>query len=127
RGRGGIPAFSSTANCRRAWNDRAPGIAHAGGSGTTRRPHRRARQGTPAALRHAIRSESGGGRGDTREFAGNSGKPSCGFQLVSERSQLRGTLRKMSALFQRDLAIARSYRAAFVLELLETLFASAGF
>jgi len=33
----------------------------------------------------------------------------------------------MSALFQRDLAIARSYRAAFVLELLETLFASAGF
>jgi ABC-2 type transport system permease protein len=33
----------------------------------------------------------------------------------------------MFALFQRDLAVARSYRAAFVLELLETLFASAGF
>jgi ABC-2 type transport system permease protein len=46
---------------------------------------------------------------------------------VSERFQLRGTLRKMSALFLRDLAIARSYRAAFILELFQTLFAAAGF
>jgi ABC-2 type transport system permease protein len=33
----------------------------------------------------------------------------------------------MSALFRRDLAVARSYRAAFVLELLETLFGVAAF
>jgi len=33
----------------------------------------------------------------------------------------------MSALFRRDLAVARSYRAAFFLELLETLFGVAGF
>jgi ABC-2 type transport system permease protein len=46
---------------------------------------------------------------------------------VSERFQLWGTLRKMSALFRRDLAIARSYRAAFFLELFETLFGAAGF
>jgi ABC-2 type transport system permease protein len=35
--------------------------------------------------------------------------------------------RKMSALFLKDLAIARSYRAAFALELFETLFGAAGF
>jgi ABC-2 type transport system permease protein len=33
----------------------------------------------------------------------------------------------MSALFRRDLAVARSYRAAFLLELFETLFGVAGF
>jgi len=33
----------------------------------------------------------------------------------------------MAALFRRDLAVARSYRAAFFLELFETLFAAAGF
>jgi ABC-2 type transport system permease protein len=33
----------------------------------------------------------------------------------------------MLALFRRDLAVARSYRAAFFLEMLETLFAAAGF
>ena len=33
----------------------------------------------------------------------------------------------MSALFRRDLAVARSYRSAFLLELFETLFGVAGF
>jgi ABC-2 type transport system permease protein len=33
----------------------------------------------------------------------------------------------MWSLFRRDLAVARSYRAAFILELLETLFGVAGF
>ncbi len=37
------------------------------------------------------------------------------------------TLGKIGMLFRRDLAIARSYRAAFVLELLEALFGVAGF
>jgi len=46
---------------------------------------------------------------------------------MSERFRVWGTLRKMSALFRRDLAVARSYRAAFFLELLETLFGVAGF
>ena len=46
---------------------------------------------------------------------------------MSERYYLWGTLRKMAALFRRDLALARSYRAAFFLELFETLFAAAGF
>jgi ABC-2 type transport system permease protein len=36
-------------------------------------------------------------------------------------------LQKMAALFRRDLAVARSYRAAFLLEIFETLFAVAGF
>ena len=36
-------------------------------------------------------------------------------------------LQKMAALFRRDLAVARSYRVAFLLEIFETLFAVAGF
>jgi len=37
------------------------------------------------------------------------------------------TLRKLAALFRRDLAVARSYRVAFVLELFQALFGVAGF
>jgi ABC-2 type transport system permease protein len=37
------------------------------------------------------------------------------------------TLRKLRSLFLRDLAIARSYRAVFLLELVETLFGVAAF
>jgi len=40
---------------------------------------------------------------------------------------LRATLRKLAMLFRRDLAIARSYRAAFVLELFYALFGAASF
>jgi ABC-2 type transport system permease protein len=40
---------------------------------------------------------------------------------------LRATLRKLVMLFRRDLAIARSYRAAFVLELFYALFGAASF
>jgi len=36
-------------------------------------------------------------------------------------------LRKLGLLFRRDFAIARSYRTAFVIEIVETLFASASF
>jgi ABC-2 type transport system permease protein len=37
------------------------------------------------------------------------------------------TLRKLALLFRRDLAVARSYRAAFAIEIFQALFASAGF
>jgi len=37
------------------------------------------------------------------------------------------TLRKLALLFRRDLAVARSYRAAFVIEIFQALFGSAGF
>jgi ABC-2 type transport system permease protein len=37
------------------------------------------------------------------------------------------TLRKLAALFRRDLGVARSYRVAFVLELFQALFGVAGF
>ena len=47
-----------------------------------------------------------------------------GFEL---RARLRPTLRKLAMLFRRDLAIARSYRAAFVLEIFQALFGVASF
>jgi ABC-2 type transport system permease protein len=37
------------------------------------------------------------------------------------------TLRKLALLFRRDFAVARSYRAAFVIEIFEALFGVAGF
>ena len=37
------------------------------------------------------------------------------------------TLRKLVLLFRRDLAVARSYRAAFLIEIFQALFGSAGF
>jgi ABC-2 type transport system permease protein len=42
-------------------------------------------------------------------------------------SDLRATLRKLVMLFRRDLAVARSYRAAFILEFFYALFAAASF
>src|SRR6202162_1291613 len=42
-------------------------------------------------------------------------------------SHFRTTLRKLAILFRRDLAVARSYRAAFVLELSYALFGVASF
>jgi len=36
-------------------------------------------------------------------------------------------LRKLALLFRRDLAVARSYRAAFLIEIFQALFGSAGF
>jgi len=42
-------------------------------------------------------------------------------------TDLRATLRKLVMLFRRDLAIARSYRAAFILELFYALFGAASF
>ncbi|MBZ5698607.1 MAG: ABC transporter permease [Acidobacteriia bacterium] len=46
---------------------------------------------------------------------------------MSGQIHFRRTLRKMAVLFRRDFAVARSYRAAFLLELFETLFGVAGF
>jgi ABC-2 type transport system permease protein len=46
---------------------------------------------------------------------------------VSGTPPLRQTLRKLAALFRRDLSVARSYRAAFALELLQALFGVASF
>jgi ABC-2 type transport system permease protein len=46
---------------------------------------------------------------------------------MNHASELRATLRKLFMLFRRDLAIARSYRAAFVLELFYALFGAASF
>jgi ABC-2 type transport system permease protein len=46
---------------------------------------------------------------------------------VNDSSPLWQTLRKLAALFRRDLSVARSYRAAFALELLQALFGVASF
>ena len=46
---------------------------------------------------------------------------------MTDSSGFRVTLRKLAILFQRDLAVARSYRAAFVLELFYALFGVASF
>ena len=46
---------------------------------------------------------------------------------MSGQIHVRRTLRKMAVLFLRDFAVARSYRAAFLLELFEMLFGVAGF
>jgi ABC-2 type transport system permease protein len=42
-------------------------------------------------------------------------------------SQFALTLRKLALLFYRDFAVARSYRAAFVIEIFQALFGSASF
>jgi ABC-2 type transport system permease protein len=41
--------------------------------------------------------------------------------------RLRSTLRKLGLLFRRDFAVARSYKAAFLLEMFQALFGSASF
>ena len=46
---------------------------------------------------------------------------------MSAASGFLPTLRKLAILFRRDLAVARSYRTAFVLEALEALFGVASF
>lgn len=46
---------------------------------------------------------------------------------MSGQIHFRRTLRKMAVLFRRDFAVARSYRAAFLLELFGALFGVAGF
>jgi ABC-2 type transport system permease protein len=46
---------------------------------------------------------------------------------MNRSSQFALTLRKLGLLFRRDFAVARSYRAAFVIEIFEALFGSAGF
>jgi ABC-2 type transport system permease protein len=46
---------------------------------------------------------------------------------MSESSGFRMTLQKLWLLFRRDFAVARSYRAAFILEAFQALFAVASF
>ncbi len=46
---------------------------------------------------------------------------------MTGKSGLRQTAQKLAILFRRDLAIARSYRAAFVLEIFQALFGAATF
>lgn len=46
---------------------------------------------------------------------------------MSRSPQFHLTLRKLALLFRRDLTVARSYRAAFAIEIFEALFGSAGF
>lgn len=46
---------------------------------------------------------------------------------MSGSRQLSLTLRKLALLFRRDLAVARSYRAAFLVEIFQALFGAAGF
>ena len=46
---------------------------------------------------------------------------------MTESSQFALTLRKLALLFRRDFAVARSYRAAFAIEIFEALFGTAGF
>ncbi len=44
-----------------------------------------------------------------------------------KESQFLLTLRKLALLFRRDFTVARSYRAAFVVEIFQALFGAAGF
>ena len=46
---------------------------------------------------------------------------------MKRSQQFRLSLRKLVLLFRRDLAVARSYRAAFLIEIFQALFGSAGF
>jgi ABC-2 type transport system permease protein len=46
---------------------------------------------------------------------------------MKRSTQFALALRKLSLLFRRDFAVARSYRAAFVIEVFQALFGSAGF
>lgn len=46
---------------------------------------------------------------------------------MSAWRQLSLTLRTLALLFRRDLAVARSYRAAFLVEIFQALFGAAGF
>jgi ABC-2 type transport system permease protein len=46
---------------------------------------------------------------------------------MKDPPQFALTLRKLALLFRRDLAVARSYRAAFVVEIFQALFGSASF
>jgi ABC-2 type transport system permease protein len=46
---------------------------------------------------------------------------------MNESPQFALTLRKLALLFRRDFAVARSYRAAFVIEIFEALLGSASF
>ena len=46
---------------------------------------------------------------------------------MNDSSQFLLTLRKLELLFRRDLAVARSYRAAFLIEIFQALFGSASF
>jgi ABC-2 type transport system permease protein len=46
---------------------------------------------------------------------------------MTDSPQFVLTLRKLALLFRRDFAVARSYRAAFVIEIFQALFGSAGF
>src|ERR1700687_2918887 len=46
---------------------------------------------------------------------------------MKDSPQFALTLRKLALLFRRDLAVARSYRAAFAIEIFQALFGSASF
>jgi ABC-2 type transport system permease protein len=46
---------------------------------------------------------------------------------MSDSPQNASTLRKLGLLFRRDFAVARSYRAAFAIEIFQALFGSASF
>jgi ABC-2 type transport system permease protein len=46
---------------------------------------------------------------------------------MSNSRQFALTLRKLALLFRRDLAVARSYRAAFLIDIFQALFGSASF
>jgi ABC-2 type transport system permease protein len=46
---------------------------------------------------------------------------------MKDSPQFALTLRKVALLFRRDFAVARSYRAAFLIEIFQALFGSAGF
>ncbi len=95
-------------------------IAHAGGSRTTGGPRRAPRQGTHAGMRFPTRpacrhrrayARGSAGAADSSRFAGR------GVLVNSQRMW-----RKVLAFFRRDVAIARSYRMAFGLEILEAFF-----
>ncbi len=60
-------------------------------------------------------------------ITGNSDSSGSAGNTMSGSPQFVLTLRKLALLFRRDLAVARSYRAAFVIEIFQALFGSASF
>src|SRR5437762_1992877 len=58
---------------------------------------------------------------------GKSNAPRGPGNSMTDSAEVRATLRKLAMLFRRDLAVARSYRAAFILEMFYALFGVASF
>ena len=121
--------FLLRADRRRARHDGDFCVAYSGRSRTTRRPDRGA--GWRALARPATRwpaSRPPPGAETLEESLEILTRPrGAGSSNERSRRSLRLTLRKLALLFRRDFAVARSYRAAFLIEIFQALFGCASF